>query len=101
MMFISGVRWQYVLPTLLLGATALTILILNWPNRLRRFVSFIDPWQNRGDEAYQLFEGMMGFGVGGLTGKGAASGALAREGRLDGRVEVMKGLRTRRRPASG
>ena len=78
MMFISGVRWQYVLPTLLLGATALTILILNWPNRLRRFVSFIDPWQNRGDEAYQLFEGMMGFGVGGLTGKGAGFGLQSR-----------------------
>ena len=78
MMFISGVRWQYVLPTLLLGATALTILILNWPNRLRRFVSFIDPWQNRGDEAYQLFEGMMGFGVGGLTGAGAGFGLQSR-----------------------
>ncbi|MEY4086197.1 MAG: hypothetical protein RLZZ405_385 [Verrucomicrobiota bacterium] len=78
MMFISGVRWHYVLPSLLLGATALTILILNWPNRLRRFVSFIDPWQNRGDEAYQLFEGMMGFGVGGLTGKGAGFGLQSR-----------------------
>ena len=78
MMFISGVRWQYVIPALLLGATALTILILNWPNRLRRFVSFIDPWQNRGDEAYQLFEGMMGFGVGGLTGKGAGFGLQSR-----------------------
>jgi cell division protein FtsW len=78
MMFISGVRWSYVLPALLIGATALTILILNWPNRLRRFVSFIDPWQNRGDEAYQLFEGMMGFGVGGLTGKGAGFGLQSR-----------------------
>lgn len=78
MMFISGVRWHYVIPSFLLGATALTILILNWPNRLRRFVSFIDPWQNRGDEAYQLFEGMMGFGVGGLTGKGAGFGLQSR-----------------------
>ena len=78
MMLISGARMRYVVPTVLLGVTALTILIINWPNRMRRVTSFIDPWQNRGDEAYQLFEGMVAFGVGGLTGKGAAFGLQGR-----------------------
>ncbi len=78
MMLLSGVRWSYVVPTVLMGVGGLTVLILNWPTRLRRFTSFIDPWAHRGDEAYQLFEGMVAFGVGGLTGKGAANGIQGR-----------------------
>ncbi len=78
MMLISGVRWAYVIPTFIFGATALTVLILHWPNRMRRFTSFLEPWEKRGDEAYQLFEGMVAFGVGGLTGKGAANGIQGR-----------------------
>lgn len=78
MMLVSGVRWAYVVPTFLLGLGGFTILILNWPNRLRRFTSFLEPWEKRGDEAYQLFEGMVAFGVGGLTGKGAANGIQGR-----------------------
>jgi cell division protein FtsW len=78
MMLVSGVRWAYVVPTFLLGLSGFTVLILNWPNRLRRFTSFLEPWEKRGDEAYQLFEGMVAFGVGGLTGKGAANGIQGR-----------------------
>ncbi|PHX79781.1 MAG: cell cycle protein [Opitutia bacterium] len=78
MMLISGVRWAYVVPAALLGLTAFAVLIFNWPNRMRRFTSFLDPWEKRGDEAYQLFEGMVAFGVGGLTGKGAANGIQGR-----------------------
>jgi cell division protein FtsW len=78
MMLVSGVRWAYVVPSVLLGLGAFTVLILNWPNRLRRFTSFLEPWEKRGDEAYQLFEGMVAFGVGGLTGKGAANGIQGR-----------------------
>jgi cell division protein FtsW len=78
MMLVSGVRWAYVIPTFLMGLSGFTILILNWPNRLRRFTSFLEPWEKRGDEAYQLFEGMVAFGVGGLTGKGAANGIQGR-----------------------
>ncbi len=78
MMLVSGVRWAYVVPTFLIGLSGFTVLILNWPNRLRRFTSFLEPWEKRGDEAYQLFEGMVAFGVGGLTGKGAANGIQGR-----------------------
>lgn len=78
MMLVSGVRWRYVIPTFLLGVASLTFVIIHWPNRMRRITSFMDPWQNRGDEAYQLFEGMVAFGVGGLTGKGAAFGLQGR-----------------------
>lgn len=78
MMFVSGVRWAYIVPTVFAGSILFTILIFNWPNRMRRFTSFLNPWENRGDEAYQLFEGMIAFGVGGLTGKGPANSIQGR-----------------------
>ena len=78
MMFISGVRWKYIIPTFLICSVGFTILILNWGNRFRRFTSFMDPWGHRENEAYQLFEGMIAFGVGGVTGKGAANGLQVR-----------------------
>jgi cell division protein FtsW len=78
MMFISGVRWKYTIPTFILAATGLVILVMNWGSRMRRITSFMDPWGRRADEAYQLFEGMVAFGVGGITGKGAANGLQVR-----------------------
>jgi cell division protein FtsW len=78
MMLMSGARWRYVIPTFLIGAAVFAAVVLNWENRMRRFLSFTDPWGRRGDEAYQLFEGMVAFGVGGLTGQGAAQGLQGR-----------------------
>jgi len=78
MMLISGARWRYVIPTFLVGAAVFAAVVLNWENRMRRFLSFTDPWGRRGDEAYQLFEGMVAFGVGGITGQGAAQGLQGR-----------------------
>ena len=78
MMLISGVRTQYVMPAFLVSVVGFALLVLNWGSRLRRFTSFMDPWGKRGDEAYQLFEGMVAFGVGGITGKGAANGLQVR-----------------------
>ncbi|MGA0134574.1 MAG: FtsW/RodA/SpoVE family cell cycle protein, partial [Opitutales bacterium] len=44
MMLVSGARWRYVLPTVLAGSVAFALVVLNWENRLRRFLSFTDPW---------------------------------------------------------
>jgi cell division protein FtsW len=78
MMYISGVRMLYIAPSVLLAVTGFVLLILNWGNRFRRILSFLDPWGRRGDEAYQLFEGMVAFGVGGVSGKGAGNGLQGR-----------------------
>jgi cell division protein FtsW len=78
MMYISGVRMLYIAPSVLCAIAGFVLLILNWGNRFRRILSFLDPWGRRGDEAYQLFEGMVAFGVGGVTGKGAGNGLQGR-----------------------
>lgn len=78
MMFISEVRWRYILPTVCVGIFGFSVLIMNWGNRMRRITSFLDPWGHRENESYQLFEGMVAFGVGGVTGQGAANGLQVR-----------------------
>jgi cell division protein FtsW len=70
MMFIAGVRLRY----LLLSAAATTplgvYLLVGAEYRLKRLMSFLDPWQYQTTEGYQIIHSLMAFGTGGLWGAG-------------------------------
>lgn len=74
LLFVSGVRHLFVWPLVGFGTAALTVLIMNWENRLRRVLAFLDPEGRKMDEAYQLWQGMLGFAVGGVNGTGVGQG---------------------------
>jgi cell division protein FtsW len=74
LLFIAGVRHLFVWPFVALAGTALTVLIMNWENRMRRVLAFLDPEGRKMDEAYQLWQGMLGFAVGGRDGAGLGQG---------------------------
>lgn len=78
MLFVGGARLSYLGVTLALGSVAFTFLVLNWGSRLRRFLSFLDPEGRQADESYQLFQGMLAFACGGLTGVGPGNGLQQR-----------------------
>lgn len=78
MLLVCGARPAYLGTALLAGATAFTFLVFNWSNRMRRFTSFLDPEGRQGDEAYQLFQGMLAFACGGIGGVGAGNGLQQR-----------------------
>jgi cell division protein FtsW len=42
--------------------------------RIRRLVSFLDPWQYPDGEGYQIIHSLMAFGTGGLWGTGVGKG---------------------------
>jgi cell division protein FtsW len=70
MMFVAGVRLSYLLGTFaLLGATG-AYFILHAEYRLRRVMSFLNPWQYSSDEGYQMVHSLMAFGSGGWWGTG-------------------------------
>ena len=48
-------------------------IVLN-PERLSRITSFLDVESNRSDSGYQLWQGIIAFGVGGIEGVGLGSG---------------------------
>lgn len=74
LLFVAGVRHFFVWPFVGFGAVALTVLIMNWENRLRRVLAFLDPEGRKMDEAYQLWQGMLGFACGGIEGTGVGRG---------------------------
>jgi len=74
MMFIGGVRIRYltgVLPVLLPAAW---LCMIQAPYRLKRLMSFLDPWQYSNDAGYQIVHSLMAFGSGGIGGKGLGNG---------------------------
>lgn len=70
MLFLAGARlWQFF--ALLMGfALLLTLLIIKEPYRMRRVVSFLDPWQDPFGSGYQLTQSLMAFGRGHWFGEG-------------------------------
>ena len=76
MLFIAGVRWRYLIPSVLPGVLVLYVLILKTPYRLERLKVFLDPWNPRyeGDESMQLIAGLVGFARGGIYGQGPGAG---------------------------
>jgi cell division protein FtsW len=74
MLYLAGMRLKYLIPSAILAVIAFSILIYNDPVRLKRITSFLDVEGNRGDSAYQLWQGILAFGAGGLQGVGLGSG---------------------------
>jgi cell division protein FtsW len=48
--------------------------MINAEYRLKRLLSFLNPWQYPADEGYQIIHSMMAFGTGGLWGTGIGQG---------------------------
>jgi len=74
MLFQGGANLLYLLPTVALGTTVFSILVYLDPVRLRRVTAFLDVEANLNDGAYQLWQGILAFGAGGVTGVGLGRG---------------------------
>lgn len=74
MMFLAGVRLRYLIPTGMLAVALFSLAVYLDPIRLQRVTSFLDVEANRSDSAYQLWQGILAFGAGGIHGVGLGSG---------------------------
>ena len=74
MMFQAGTSLRWLLPVAGLAVVAFSVLVYFDPVRIRRVTSFLDVEANANDSAYQLWQGMLAFGVGGLDGVGLGMG---------------------------
>ncbi len=70
MMFIGGVRLRYLLGSLAFLLPFLVWLMMGAAYRMKRLMSFWDPWQYQSDEGYQVVHSLMAFGTGGVWGTG-------------------------------
>ncbi len=74
MMFMGGVPVRHLLSALILLIPAAYFLMVDAAYRIKRLVSFLDPWQYPAGEGYQIIHSLMAFGTGGLWGTGIGKG---------------------------
>jgi cell division protein FtsW len=74
MMFVGGVRLLYLGSSCLLLGLAGAYFISLAGYRMRRLLSFLDPWQYSADAGYQIVHSLMAFGSGGWWGAGIGKG---------------------------
>jgi cell division protein FtsW len=70
MLFIGGVRAHHLLATGLLALPALVYLMMNAEYRLRRLMSFMDPWSDASGSGFHVIQSLIAFGSGQLWGRG-------------------------------
>lgn len=70
MIFLSGVRLTRFAPLIAILAVLGTILVVTQPYRLKRVVSYLDPWKDQFDSGYQLTQSLIAFGRGEWFGVG-------------------------------
>lgn len=74
LMFQAGASLRWLLPVASLAVVGFSVLVYFDPVRIRRVTSFLDVEANANDSAYQLWQGMLAFGVGGIQGVGLGMG---------------------------
>lgn len=74
MLFVGGCRLTHLLSVFLVLTPMIWLLLTQAGYRVRRLMSFLDPWQYSADEGYQIVHSLMAFGTGGVTGAGIGKG---------------------------
>lgn len=69
LLFLAGAKWRYLLPTVLLGAGLLAVMVIHNPNRLRRMTEYLSE-----GKSYQLRQALAAFAAGGTDGTGLGQG---------------------------
>lgn len=72
MLFLSGIRMRY-LASLFFSAIPVLYFLIREPYRLKRVISFLDPWKDPQGSGFQLVQSFIALGSGGITGVGLGS----------------------------
>lgn len=70
MIFLSGVRLSRFFPLIGFCLAMSVVLVMTQPYRLKRVVSYLDPWKDQFDSGYQLTQSLIAFGRGDWGGVG-------------------------------
>ena len=70
MLFIGGARVPHLLATGLIALPLLGYLMLTAQYRLRRLMTFMDPWSDPSSGGFQIVQSLIAFGSGQLWGRG-------------------------------
>jgi cell division protein FtsW len=74
LLFLAGAKYRYMAPTLAVVVGLFSVAVILNPNRLRRFLAFLDVEGNKQNGTYQLYQSLAAFAVGGMEGAGLGQG---------------------------
>ena len=74
MWFVGSVPFRHLAGIGAVLAPLAIIAIIAEPYRIKRLLSFTNPWDDRYNSGYQLVQSMIAFGSGGATGSGLGQG---------------------------
>ena len=70
MLFVGGARLPHILATGLMALPLLVYVMLTAEYRLRRLLTFMDPWREASSSGFQVVQSLIAFGSGQLWGRG-------------------------------
>jgi cell division protein FtsW len=70
MLFIGGARVRHLIATGLMALPVLVYVMLTAEYRLRRLLTFLDPWRDASSSGFQIIQSLIAFGSGELWGRG-------------------------------
>jgi len=70
MLFVGGAHMIHMTGLGIAGFLSALMLTINKPYRLRRLLSFLNPWENPSEEGYHIIQSLYALGSGGLIGVG-------------------------------
>lgn len=70
LLFVGGVNFKFFLKIGVFGVIGIVVLILIAPYRLKRILSFLDPWSDPLGSGFQIIQSLYAIGPGGLFGQG-------------------------------
>jgi cell division protein FtsW len=70
MLFVSGVSWKKIILIIGIGIVAIGLLALARPYLMNRIKTYINPSSNAQGSSYQLQQGLIAIGSGGIFGRG-------------------------------
>ena len=73
-LFLAGLPLRWVAGLMAAGVAAGIPLVLLFSYRMKRIMSFIDPWADPAGTGYHVIQSMIAFSNGGLTGAGLGEG---------------------------
>ena len=74
MLLVSGVRWRFIIPPIILAVTALAISLWRDPMRAKRIFSWLYLEETKDGVGYQAYQAMIALGSGGWFGLGLGNG---------------------------
>jgi cell division protein FtsW len=76
LLFLAGARLYHLAVPVVVGAVAMGVLAVTSPYRLRRLISFLNPWDHPFDSGFQLVQSLIAIGRGQLFGVGLGASVL-------------------------